>query len=222
MRKKKSLIGLVILLISMLALAACVRPIPQPELPATPETQPNLIMTQPPVQPELPEQTEPQESLPVEGETLPVATTLPVDVTQEIPPTTAPAQDQIHTVQAGDTLGKIAGQYGVTIEEIVAVNDIPNVDQLAIGQQLLIPAPGSIVPTSTAEVVAGETPEAQPEATSESASAAGGTHVVQAGENLYRIGLRYGCSVEQMATANGIANPSWISAGQVLQIPDCN
>lgn len=216
MRINRNLTWLVVLLVTMLTLAACVRPIPQPEIPTAPVSDPSLIMTQPPVQPEQPQPT------PVEGEAIPVATPIPVDVTQEIPPTEAPPQEQIHTVQAGDTLGQIAAQYGVTIDEIVAVNEIPNVDQLVIGQQLLIPVPGSVVPTSTAEVAAGETPEAQPEATSEGASAAGGTHVVQAGENLYRIGLRYGCSVEQMATANGIVNPARIAAGQVLQIPDCN
>jgi LysM repeat protein len=182
-------------------------------------------MTQPaipPEQPQQPEQPEQPVATPIEGESLPVATPVSAEPTLETIPTEAPAQEQIHTVQAGDTLGEIAAQYGVTVDEIVAVNEIPNVDQLAIGQQLIIPVPGSVVPTSTAEVVAGETPEAQPEATSESASAAGGTHVVQLGENLYRIGLKYGCSVDQMAAANGIVNPSRIAAGQVLQIPDCN
>ncbi|HLA44321.1 MAG TPA: LysM domain-containing protein, partial [Aggregatilineales bacterium] len=33
------------------------------------------------------------------------------------------------------------------------------------------------------------------------------THVVQPGENLYRIALRYGVSVQAIAQANGIANP---------------
>lgn len=225
MRINRNLFWLVILLSTMLSLAACVRPVPQPDIPAAPETDPSLIMTQPAEQPA--ELEQPQVT-PVEGESLPVATIIPAEATQEVPPTEAPAQEQIHTVQAGDTLGEIADQYGVTVEEIVAVNEIPNVDQLAIGQQLLIPVPGSVLPTSTPEVVAGETPEAQPEAeveaeaTTEGAAAAGGTHVVQSGENLYRIGLRYGCSVEQMATANGIVNPSRIAAGQVLQIPDCN
>ncbi|HSG15762.1 MAG TPA: LysM peptidoglycan-binding domain-containing protein, partial [Anaerolineae bacterium] len=45
------------------------------------------------------------------------------------------------------------------------------------------------------------------------------THVVQSGENLYRIGLRYGCSVLELSTYNGIANPHWIYAGQTIRIP---
>lgn len=45
------------------------------------------------------------------------------------------------------------------------------------------------------------------------------THVVQAGENLYRIGLRYGVNWLTIAAANGIAYPYWVYAGQVLRIP---
>ncbi len=45
------------------------------------------------------------------------------------------------------------------------------------------------------------------------------THVVQYGENLFRIGLRYGISWLQIAAANGIGYPYNIYAGQVLIIP---
>jgi uncharacterized protein YraI len=45
------------------------------------------------------------------------------------------------------------------------------------------------------------------------------THVVQPGENLFRIGLRYGVSMYDIAQANGITNLALIYAGQVLIIP---
>ena len=45
------------------------------------------------------------------------------------------------------------------------------------------------------------------------------THVVQPGETLFSIARRYGLTVEQLAFANGITNPSLIYAGQVLIIP---
>ncbi len=44
-------------------------------------------------------------------------------------------------------------------------------------------------------------------------------HIVQRGENLYRIGLRYGVSYWAIAWANGISNVNHIYAGQVLRIP---
>jgi putative chitinase len=44
-------------------------------------------------------------------------------------------------------------------------------------------------------------------------------HVVQWGENLFRIAIRYGTTVEAIANANGIVNPHRIYAGQRLTIP---
>lgn len=46
-------------------------------------------------------------------------------------------------------------------------------------------------------------------------------HVVQQGENLYRIGLRYGCSIGEMTRANNIVNPNLIFIGQRLVVPLC-
>ncbi len=45
------------------------------------------------------------------------------------------------------------------------------------------------------------------------------THTVQPGENLYRIALRYGVTMQELATANDITNMSRIYRGQVLVIP---
>ena len=44
-------------------------------------------------------------------------------------------------------------------------------------------------------------------------------HVVQAGENLYRIGLSYGCTVAELSAYNGIFNPDYIVIGQEIRIP---
>ncbi|MDZ4768776.1 MAG: LysM peptidoglycan-binding domain-containing protein [Chloroflexota bacterium] len=44
-------------------------------------------------------------------------------------------------------------------------------------------------------------------------------HVVQRGENLFRISLQYGLTVDQIARANGIARPDSIFVGQRLLIP---
>ena len=46
-----------------------------------------------------------------------------------------------------------------------------------------------------------------------------GTHVVQRGETLFRIALRYGVNMYALAGANGIPNINRIYAGQVLRIP---
>lgn len=44
-------------------------------------------------------------------------------------------------------------------------------------------------------------------------------HTVQAGENLFRIGLRYGCTADELAAYNGIPDPRWIYVGQQIRIP---
>lgn len=44
-------------------------------------------------------------------------------------------------------------------------------------------------------------------------------HIVQSGENLYRISLRYGVAISAIQTANGITNRNLIFVGQRLVIP---
>ena len=51
------------------------------------------------------------------------------------------AQTITYTVQAGDTLSKLAKQYGVTVDELVAWNNIENPDLIYVGQVLLISVP---------------------------------------------------------------------------------
>jgi murein DD-endopeptidase MepM/ murein hydrolase activator NlpD len=45
----------------------------------------------------------------------------------------------VYTVQDGDTLSAIAQRYGISVNEIVAANDLPNPDVLSIGQTIVIP-----------------------------------------------------------------------------------
>jgi LysM repeat protein len=52
-------------------------------------------------------------------------------------PTAVPAQS--HTVQAGENLTTIAQRYGVTVQAIVAANNLTNPDRVAVGTVLIIP-----------------------------------------------------------------------------------
>ena len=71
--------------------------------------------------------------------------------------------------------------------------------------------PTTPTPTTSAATSAAPTPTSPPTGYV--------THVVQRGENLFRIALRYGTTVQAIASANGIANPALIRAGQTLKIP---
>jgi len=44
-------------------------------------------------------------------------------------------------------------------------------------------------------------------------------YTVQPGDNLFRIALRHGTTVEAVASANDITNPALIYVGQVLTVP---
>jgi murein DD-endopeptidase MepM/ murein hydrolase activator NlpD len=44
-----------------------------------------------------------------------------------------------YTVVRGDTLSKIAGQYGTTYQDLARVNNIPNPDLISVGKVLEVP-----------------------------------------------------------------------------------
>jgi len=198
-----------------LVLVACERPInsenvdptADPILPATlsvPTTDPNAQPT-----------TDPAAA----ATAVPEATTDPATAATAVPEaTTVPATNEprgevTHTVVSGDTLTGLSVLYNVPVDVIVSANSLTNVDSLDVGQVLIIPAEGT-------DVVATTEPAA--EATAVPPSTEERTHVVQAGENLFRIGLQYGFTVDELAAYNGMANPNVLDVGQVIKIPPSN
>ena len=62
-------------------------------------------------------------------------------------PTNTPAPTPtpiVYIIQPGDTLMGIALQYGVTLDELYQVNGVLKPELLQIGQQVIIPVPGSV------------------------------------------------------------------------------
>ncbi|MBI4571238.1 MAG: LysM peptidoglycan-binding domain-containing protein [Chloroflexi bacterium] len=78
----------------------------------------------------------------------PAATAVqPPASSQEEAPSTEldiPAGSEVYTVADGDTLWDIAISYGTTVEAIVAANHLANEADIAIGEELIIPPPGSL------------------------------------------------------------------------------
>jgi LysM repeat protein len=62
--------------------------------------------------------------------------------------TPTPANTQKYTVKPGDTLSAIAAKFDVSVDDIKAINNLPNPDILSEGQELIIPG-GPITPTPT-------------------------------------------------------------------------
>ena len=58
-------------------------------------------------------------------------------------PTAKPSVPKSHTVQAGETLSQIARLYGVSVDALVASNNLASADLIHVGMRLVIPAKGS-------------------------------------------------------------------------------
>lgn len=125
----------------------------------------------------------------------------PPTVEAETPPSAA-AGEISHVVQPNENLYRIGLQYGVSWVALAQYNGITNPNDIRAGQTIRIPPAGAPLPAPT------PTPP-------------GPTvlYVVQAGDNLYRIGQRFGVSWVQIAEANGLDNPNQVYAGQTLKIP---
>lgn len=71
----------------------------------------------------------------------------------------------------------------------------------------------SVLPADSARVLGYSVSAPSPK------SSRGCFYQVRPGDNLYRIGLRYGVSYQYLAAVNGIYNPHSILAGMVLRVP---
>lgn len=125
-------------------------------------------------------------------------------------------QGGVYVVQVGDTLFSIARRFNTTAETLAAYNNILNPHRIQAGQVLLIPTPGS--QPSPAQPVPAQPVPAQP-LPQQPPVTAPRIHIVQPGENLFRIGLRYNMTVDVLARANNLFNPNIIFVGQPIIIP---
>ena len=76
----------------------------------------------------------------------PTPTTRPSSSATQAPTPVPQPTQQIYTVQAGDTMSRIAGRFGIPLGDLIAANagNIPNPDQLQIGDQVIIPVLSSV------------------------------------------------------------------------------
>ena len=68
---------------------------------------------------------------------------------------TTTTQLKVYEVKPGDGLAKIAAQFGVTVDEMVAANGLADPEHIEVGQKLKIPTPATTtttVPSSTTTI----------------------------------------------------------------------
>ena len=101
-----------------------------------------------------------------------------------------------HEVVPGETLGQIAGRYGVRRKDILRLNSFANPDLIRPGQHIRV-CP-QILPRTRVQTI----------------------HLVAAGENLHSIAERYGLTVAEMMgfQRGAISNPDRVRIGQRLVV----
>jgi LysM repeat protein len=97
--------------------------------------------------------------------------------------------NDIYEVESGDSLGKIAEIFDISVEELRSENNLKN-DNIQIGQTLKIPASK----TST-------------------------VHVVESGNTLSGIAENYGVSIGDILKKNDIGENDTLGIGQELRVP---
>lgn len=151
-----------------------------------------------------------------EPDTIPTAT-----ATQEIPtstpteagatetplvvvdtPTPLVGQTQTYIVQPGEWVYSIARKFGVDPDALIAANNLQYPYDLAVGQELTIPASTGGTPVPGATQVTGGT-----------------EYIVQAGDWIASIAKKFGVTEQAIIDANNLVFPYTIYPGDVLVIP---
>ena len=137
----------------------------------------------------------------------------------------------IYKVRRGDTLGEIAGRYGVPLRALAKANGIGDASRLGVGTKLVIPTRGTPAPIARASSKAVAKPVvakaaskpvtlARPTALSPSPMPETAvSHTVRRGENPTRIAARYSVRLDDLLRANGLTKRSTLGIGQKLRVP---
>ena len=115
-----------------------------------------------------------------------------------------------HAVEKGETYYSISRKYGISVEQLCAVNNLTVNDVLKVGQKLSIPEKN---------VEKKNLPSSSPVKNTLSAERKFDTYTVQKGDTFYRIAKVNGISVEELKGLNNLDSDTVLKAGQRLKIP---
>jgi LysM repeat protein len=135
----------------------------------------------------------------------PTASETPGQTEMPLARETPGASDVIsYTVQQGDTLAGIAGQFGVGLPTLSALNPLVTPEFLNVGDQLSIPAPAGASASPTLAAPGSQTIL---------------EYQVKAGDTLAAIAANFGSTVDAIVQENNLESPDLIFVGQTLRIP---
>jgi LysM repeat protein len=124
-----------------------------------------------------------------------VVATATTDTTTSVPAPGKGSAGQffVHTVQPGENLFRIGLQYQIDANTLARFNGISNPNKIYVGQRIKIPG---------------------------QQTGQGNQHyIVQPGDTLTSIALRFGTTQQALMTANNLSNPNIIYVGQKLKVP---
>lgn len=130
-----------------------------------------------------------------------------VVATPTVGPTPSPTPATTdYTIVAGDTLGAIAANFGVTVDELLEANGMTLDTVLNIGEVIRVPIP----PPETDTGADGELAEGDRILTD---------YTVAAGDTLGTIAARFDTTADELADMNEIAIDTVLDIGDVLLVP---
>jgi LysM repeat protein len=152
-------------------------------------------------------------AIPTTTETLPPSPTPTDTQLPTLAPTATEQPPFEYTVALGDTCGGIAVTFGVSVQSVIILNNLPAAcTNLTVGQKLKIPYPTATplpLPTSTPQA-ADATRAACPQV----------DLTVQENDTLSSIAANYAVSMQAIKDFNGLATDN-VFIGQKLTIPLC-
>jgi len=123
------------------------------------------------------------------------------------------AEDGVHVVTRGESLGVIARSYNVSTRELMVNNGISNPDFIYVGQRLVIPGLKSTAENSSSTIQSTVQSMANKPLPN-----GDGYHIVRRGDTLSQIAKDNGMALAELLRFNGLTNSNFIWVGQKLRV----
>ncbi len=135
--------------------------------------------------------------------------------TQAANNTQASTSGNVHVVQSGETIWRIAQANSLTVDQLMQMNGLSS-QSLYVGQRLNVSG-AKVNRTTESQTPIRNTQNTQ--LTASETTTNQGTYTVKANDNLYRIALNHGVSLASLKAANHLSGNNLL-VGQTLVIPN--
>ncbi len=138
-----------------------------------------------------------------------------------------------HTIQKGETLYAISRTYGISPKQLIAYNNLDDIDVIKVGQRIKIPVNAKSAPVKQIRLV---TKPAKPvkvvakakrkvidykplPASTVRQTTTYAIHTVKRGDNIWRVAQKYDITVDDLCRINEITRNTQLAVGEKIKIP---